>query len=265
MTKPSCIIVEPAEKYHSQRNEFLGSHALNDFRKCPELFRKKATGDIEDEDSQAYLLGRAAHCLILEGIEAFNAGYLVGEPVNDKTGKPYGKNTQAYHEWINSQSKEVISPAEFDFIKRLQISVWTHNEAAKLLFGGIAEGVVRAAYCGILCQIRMDFFSLLNGITDLKTCDDLTWFEADAKRYGYIYQAAFYRSVLREASEKTYPVHMIAVEKKQPFRCGVWRIAETALDFAETENAAAIERLKKCRSENIWPTGYEEIRTLDNI
>jgi hypothetical protein len=58
---------------------------------------------------------------------------------------------------------------------------------------------------------------------------------------------------------------MIAVEKKQPFRCGVWRIAETALDFAETENAAAIERLKKCRSENIWPTGYEEIRTLDNI
>jgi hypothetical protein len=70
---------------------------------------------------------------------------------------------------------------------------------------------------------------------------------------------------LRIVSGKKYPVHIIAVEKKEPFRCGIWRLADTALNFAEMENAAAIERLKKCRETDIWPTGYEAIRTLDSI
>lgn len=263
--KPEFIIVESAAEYHEKRKEFLGSHALADFRKCPELFRKKEINEIEDEDSPAYLLGRAAHCLILEGNVPFHSNFFVGEPINEKTGKPYGRNTLAYQEWINAQTQDVITPGDFDFIKRLQMSVWLHEKAANLLQDGIAEGVVRANYCNAPCQIRMDFFSHAHGIIDLKTCDDLTWFEADARRFAYIYQLAFYRSVLREVARKNYPVHMIAVEKKQPFRCGVWRIAETALDFAETENAAAIERLKKCRSENLWPTGYEDIRIFDSI
>ncbi len=264
MTISNCIIAELAGEYHARRNEFLGSHALADFRKCPLLFHKKETGEIRDEGSPAYALGRAAHCLILEGDEAFHAQYHVGEPVNPQTGKSYGRNTQAYQEWISSQEKEVVAPADFDFIKKLQISVWLHNEVAKLLNDGIAEGVVRAEYQRVLCQIRMDFFSHTHGIVDLKTCDDLTWFEADARRYGYVHQLAFYRAVLREASKTKHPVHLVAVEKKEPYRCGAWKISDEALNFAEAENTAAIERLKACRFENIWPTGYEEIRIFDN-
>jgi hypothetical protein len=265
MTKPDYIIEEPAEVYHSKRREFLASHMLNDFRKCPELFRRKETEQIKDEDKPAYAIGRAAHCLILEGTVAFESEYLVGEPINEKTGKAYGKNTQAYQAWVAEQTKDVISPSDFGFISRLQAAVELHNEASRLLESGIAEGVVRIKYCGVPCQIRMDFFSEDKGVIDLKTCDDLTWFEADARRLGYIYQLAFYRAVLHEASKIKYPIHIIAVEKKEPFRCGVWKISNEALDLAEMENAAAIGRLKKCRAENIWPTGYEEIRILDSI
>ena len=265
MTTPDYIIIESSEEYHAKRKDYLSSHMLGDFRKCPELFHKKETGQIIDDDRPAYVIGRAAHSLILEGDKPFQAQYTVGEPINEKTGKPYGKSTLAYQEWLAAQDKEVISPADFDFIRTLQISVWNHGEAKRLLKDGIAEGVVRTNYCGVPCQIRMDFFNPDSGIVDLKTCDDLTWFEADAKRYGYIHQLAFYRAVLREASKIRHPVHIIAVEKKEPFRCGVWHISETALDFAESENKAAIERLKKCRTDNLWPTGYEEIRILDNI
>jgi len=42
-------------------------------------------------------------------------------------------------------------------------------------------------------------------------------------------------------------------------------VGNTSLDFAATENAAAIERLKKCRSEKVWPTGYEEVRIMESI
>jgi hypothetical protein len=263
MRKPEYIIIEPAEEYHLRRNEFLSSHMLADFRKCPELFHKKETGQIKDEDRPAYVIGRAAHCLILEGNDVFNKEYIVGEPVNEKTGKAYGKNTLAYQEWIAVQDKDVISSSDFDFIRRLRVSVSLHNEASKFLEDGVAEGVVRAKYTGVPCQIRMDFFSETHGIIDLKTCDDLTWFESDARRYGYIYQLAFYRAVLREASKIKHPVHIIAVEKKDPFRCGVWKVSDEVLELAEAENIAAIGRLRKCRSENLWPTGYEEIRILD--
>ncbi|MFA6716498.1 MAG: hypothetical protein WCS27_14045 [Victivallaceae bacterium] len=48
MNKPDYIIIEPAEEYHAKRDRFLSSHALADFRNCPELFHKKETGDIAD-------------------------------------------------------------------------------------------------------------------------------------------------------------------------------------------------------------------------
>ena len=262
MDKYNFIITEPSEEYHAKRNQFLSSHMLADFRKCPEFFHKKETGAIMDEDRPAYVIGRAAHTLTLEGIEKFNAEYTVGEPVNPNTGKPYGKNTQAYQSWLETQEKPVISSSDFDFIKRLQIAVWLHNGAAKLLQDGVAEGVVRTEYRGMPCQIRMDFFNSEFGIIDLKTCDNLDYFEFDARRFQYLHQAAFYRAVLREASGTGYPFHLIAVEKHEPFRCGVWRISDESLDLAEVENTAAIGRLKHCRTENLWPTGYEETRLL---
>ena len=83
---------------------------------------------------------------------------------------------------------------------KLQKSVWTHPTASALLDGGVAEATVRAEYCNVPCQIRLDWFSPEHGIVDLKTCDSLKWFEADCKRFGYLYQMAFYRAVLREAT-----------------------------------------------------------------
>jgi len=58
------------------------------------------------------------------------------------------------------------------------------------------------------------------GIVHLKTCDDLTGFEADPRRYGYAHQMAFYRALLAIASAgEVLPVHKyIAIEKKEPFR-----------------------------------------------
>jgi len=265
MIKPDFIITEPAPEYHLKRDKFLSSHALGDFRRCPALFHGKTSGEIADEDRPAYIIGRAAHTLILEGIDAFNAEYVVGEPVNPNTGKAYGKTTQAYQAWFETQDKPVVAPSDFEFIKRLQAAVWTHIEAGNLLQDGIAEGVVRTEYCGVPCQIRMDFFSDPYGIIDLKTCDNLDYFESDARRFQYIHQAAFYRAILRKVTGRNYPFRFIAVEKHEPLRCGVWQVADETLELAEIENAAAIGRLKQCRAENCWPTGYEEPRIITNF
>jgi hypothetical protein len=265
MNRPDYIITEPADVYHGKSRDFLSSHLLADFRKCPELFHRKQLGLIPDKDTPAYLLGRAAHTLILEGREAFDAEYAVGGPVNPKTGSPYGKTTKAFREWADAQDKAVLSDEDGAFIMRLHDAVQAHPVAQARLSGGVAEGVCRTEYCGIPCQVRPDYFHFPRGIVDLKTCDDLTWFESDARRYGYLYQMAFYRAVLRAASGATFPVHIIAVEKREPFRVGVWHVAESALDLAEAENEAAIERLKECQTSGTWPTGYETVRVFDGV
>ena len=263
MQKTDNVFQEPAEAYHAKANQYLSSHQLADFRKCPLLFSRKRLGLIADEDRPAFLVGRALHTLVLEGREKFDAEYAVGGPINPKTGQPFGSGTKAFAEWAAECGKQVLTDAQAELVERMAEGVRQQQIAVDLLSSGMAEGVVRAEYCGLPCQIRMDWFDFHRGIVDLKTCDDLTWFESDAKRYGYVYQFAFYRAVLRQVISLPMPVYLIAVEKKEPFRCGVWQVHEDVLNQAERENAAAIERLKLCTEADTWPTGYAELRVFD--
>ena len=51
---PSFLIRESAEVYQAKAAEYLTSHQLADFRRCPLLYRKKKLGLVEDEDRPAF-------------------------------------------------------------------------------------------------------------------------------------------------------------------------------------------------------------------
>ena len=262
------ITQEPADEYHarSRSGEFMSSHLLADFRESPALYRKKITGEIEDKNSSAFVIGRAAHCLILEGLDAFAKEFLVSDgPINEKTGKVFGKTSGAYIDWLATQDKDIVSLNQWQDILKLNESVRTNKEAKKLLANGFAEGVVRTNYCGVPCQIRMDWFSPEHGLVDLKTCDQLKWFESDCRRYGYIHQLAFYRAIIRQVTGETVSVKIIAVEKNEPFACGVWKLGEEMLDLVELSNQKALLHYRECCATGNWPTGYEEIRTIASL
>lgn len=259
------LIREPAEVYHEKAKEYLSSHQLADFRKCPLLYHRKRLGHIVEEERPAYTVGRAAHTLILEGLDRFEEDFAVGGPINPKTGQPFGANTKAWAEWTEAIGKPVLTDAQAEMVTRMNESVRMHPIAMELLAAGQPEGVVRADYCGVPSQTRMDWFDVNVGIVDLKTCDDLTWFESDARRYGYAHQLAFYRAVLATVIGISMPVHLVAVEKKEPYRCGVWHVAPDTLAVAQRDNELAIDRLKACLADEHWPTGYEETRLFDFI
>ena len=257
------LTAEPAEEYHAKAADFLSSHQLIDFMKCPWLHFKKRTGLIGDKDSPAYLIGRAAHSRVLEGRDVYEASFALGGPVNPKTGRPFGANTKAFGQWASEQGKPVLSNDQVELIENIASGVSMNDKAVDLLLYGRSEGVVRADYCDVPCQIRIDWTHPHRGIVDLKTCDVIDWFEADARRYRYASQMAFYQSVLAQAIGQYVPVHIVAVEKREPFRCGVWRISDETLAIAKSENEAAIGRLVRCREAGFWPTGYEEVRILE--
>ena len=272
MNKLSFFADVPADEYHqaARDGKFLSSHLLGDFRKSPRLYQKKINGEIEPTESAALAVGRAVHVLVLEGRARFDEEFLVTDgPVNPKTGEPFGKTTKAYREWAASQTKEVVGGADFAFMSKLRESVWAHPVARELLDDGIAEQTVRTRYCGEPCQIRMDWFRADYGgrpaICDLKTCETLDYFEGDARRFGYPQQMAFYREVLRTASECAVEAdcYLIAIEKREPMRCGVWKLTDGILQACALENERAIAELRSCRSDNVWPTRTEDMRILD--
>jgi len=260
------LIREPADLYHDQAGRYLSSHQLADFRKSPLLYHRKKQGLFEVDERPAYLIGRAAHTLILEGNERFQEEFAIGGPINPKTGNIYGASTKAFAEWAEKQGKPVLTDSQHALIVKLAEGVHAHELARELLSAGLPERVVRTTYCELPCQIRMDWMDPQRGLfADLKTCDDLTYFEADARRYGYVNQLAFYRSVLAEVLGERLPVFLIAVEKREPYRCGVWEVSNESLGIAERDNEQAIERLRECECTGNWPTGYEAKRMLDCV
>lgn len=259
------LIREPADVYHAQAGTYLSSHLLAEFRRNPLLFHKKELGLVQDQDRPAYILGRAAHVLILEGREAYEQAYAFGGPINPKTGQPFGSRTKAFQDWAQEQGKPVLDDDQATLIESLGASVRAHQHAASLLAGGIAEGVIRAEYCGLPCQARLDWLNPERGIVDLKTCDCLDWLQMDARSYGYVHQLAFYRSLAAALTGERLPVYLIAAEKREPLRTGVWRLSEEVLGLAQKENEEAIAHLIACREKDEWLTGYEDIRTLDWI
>lgn len=245
---------------------YLTSHFLSDFRQCPLLYRQKLNGEVIIDDTAAFQMGRATHALVLGGQDAFDEEYLVSAgPINPKTGEPFGKLTKAYKDWAATQTKKIILTNEFDFMSKLQESVWAHPKAAELLDGCACECTVRTEFLGEKVQIRMDAFNPeLKAIIDLKTCDNLDFFTNDCFKYGYAEQMAFYHDVFKTASggiETT--AWLIAVEKRIPNRCGVWQVSERMLDRAGKVNEFTVEELKACRANDVWPTRYEEPRILD--
>lgn len=257
------LSAEPADEYHAKAGEYLSSHQLLDFMACPWLYRKKKLGLIRDEDAPALLVGRAAHVRILEGRDAYETQFALGGPVNPKTNKPFGAGTKAFAEWAEVQGRPVLSHDTVELIEQMASGVAMNDEAVDLLLYGRAEGVIRTSYCETPCQVRLDWVHPHRGLVDLKTTADLTWFENETKRRRYHNQMAFYQAVLAQVIGQLVPVHLIAIEKVEPFRCGAWRVSDDTLAIARQENEAAIRRLRRACEIDAFPTGYEDIRLLD--
>jgi len=247
------------------------------------LYFLKKTGALTtdpNKSSAELILGSAAHKLILEGRQEFDKCYAVGAPINERTGKEYGRDTQAFTKWAEQQCAEKEATVEFItteqwyIISSMANSVAKHAEAQKMLHHGIAERVLRSDFGGIPVQSRLDWFTEIGEtpvIVDLKTCNDLDLFEYDARKFLYGIQFVFYQQILLHAIFDEYDVdsaipakvYAIAVEKREPFRCGVFEVPDCVLVHFNKRMFAAIESLKECQSDGIYPTLYEEIRTLN--
>lgn len=267
-TAPPRWALSISEKeYHAAalRGEIMSSGMLKEFRICPAHYCALVEGRTERAESDAFRFGRAVHKLILEGDAAYRAAFAVGGPINERTGKAFGAGSKAFDEWLREnglERRDVLTESEAADAARMCDAVRGHSEAASLLAEGWAEMTARSEMAGVDCQMRLDWLRYDGTAIDLKTIEDIGRFETDARRFGYLHQFAFYRDVARAAGGCELAMAAVVLEKKPPFRVGVWHFSADVLEPYAVQNRQTLAAYRRCRENDRWPTGYESPRAF---
>jgi hypothetical protein len=263
--------------YHAAaaRGERISFHSLMDFVRNGKEYHARCMGALPPkEETREMFFGNAAHKLILEGREAFDAEYKVADgPVNPRTGAPYGRETKAFSEWAAQQDKAIVSTEEAAQILLMEQAVRSHEIAAQLLAQGEAETPIMFDWCGLPCQSCLDWINpayasgTRGAIVDLKTTADLDRFVWQARDFHYIQQLAFYRHALVASGRaENADCYIVAVEKPRANgpapRCGVWNILTDDLAEATDWLMQQLNALAEAREADEWRDGYEDLRTL---
>lgn len=262
------LLIEPAHVYHA-RKDCLSAHRLAEFRRSPACYRAMMDGEDTRQDAAHIVFGHAFHTAILEP-ETFDNRYICDGPINPSTRKTYGRDTLKFAEWLADQKalgRQFITPEEHDRIVAMRASL-SKQSWATLLTGGVAERVARGVYYSRLCQARPDYLRPAEDgrsfvLADLKSTADLDRFERDAVKFSYVYNMAFYVSMLAALGIEIAHVYLIAVETAAPYRAGCWQIPDSSINQASYDNEYQIGLLRIAEQKDCWPTGYETIRTLE--
>jgi hypothetical protein len=219
----SIYLDMPADSYHAMGS--IGSTTAKLWLESPRLFKDHVVGIHKRKDSDAMSFGRAAHMRFTEA-DKFASLAKLG-PVNEKTGRPYGKDTLAFAAW------EAINPGAImvgpDDMQRLTYMAGRMPDQVReiLRAPGIAESSYFVDIHGIKAKCRPDWIK--DGIVyDIKTIGNIDDYEKHISKYKYWFSHAWYRAVIKQETGASMPFKFIFAETAPPFR---WRIVPIDADW----------------------------------
>ena len=247
----------PANEYYGQDHHFGMSQLLDFEKNGPQFFmRNYVPYAPSPSESPAFRFGRAAHCYILEGEEAFADEWVVSEgPTNAKTDKPFGPDTKVYAEWKKSIGKPVLPPEEMDTIEAMRDHLLADSITGPILRDiKDSEVTLREERIGWWSQCRLDAVTT-DHIVEFKTTSDLEGFERDFWRYQYDRKAAFYADMAnRGGYQQAYTI--IACEKSMTPRVRAFTVDPSVLIEGTYKNEQLFSAVTKCLNEDSWPLQY---------
>ena len=268
------MITEPNEVYHA--NDAISHSKLELFRRRPISYYRRfiAKTVARPEATEAFRIGSAAHCAVLEP-DTFYARYAMRPEGIDRRTKD-GKAAFAQFESENA-GKVVIGSDELGDVREMAAAVAHHPLASQLLAAGKPELTWRVSPAGSLAlQCRTDWFNPagceLSGwrpyVADLKTVESLDSdafrnFERACFSFGYHRQAGFYLPLITEITgAPVFDFFFVAVEKVEPFGVAVYRLSDAAIARGQDETITDLVRLQSCLASNTWPNLDPALREI---
>lgn len=261
MTEVDFRTGELDDEYHADEWH-IGSTSLRLFGENPAKYHAQAKHGLRlfNQDSEALLLGKLVHCMVLEP-DTLHDRYAEGP--NTKRGSA---------KWVAAEAK-----ASADGQALVRSKVWGHavdmaaafhaSEAGEYLArmeDGIAEASIRWVdeASGVRCKCRPDYIGHIDGqltCIDLKTSADSFNFN----KFGYHVQQAFYEMGL--AAWNGEPVHFVfaVIDKRAPYLCSRHVMPDQAVMAAEYAIGQWLEEYAKYdRGELPWPDITKGVQTV---
>lgn len=198
--------------YHA--HQAIGASTAKLALKSLQLFDDARRGIYVQPDKPHFQIGTLAHMMVLEP-QKFARLVTCDGPINPRTGKMYGRDTDKFDEWLAARpGVTVVEPWLYTMLARMP------SEVKELLRGTVREQSFFTTLAGLPVKCRPD--ALAPGlILDLKTCVDVDRIERDIARNSYWFTAAWYRAVMLAATGQRHAHKFIFVEKSAPYR---WRV-----------------------------------------
>jgi exodeoxyribonuclease VIII len=235
------------------------------------------------EDSPSLLVGRAAHCAVLEP-ERFAERYVVPElrgcAATTKKGDPCSHSALPFAEHcgvhggqgeadvyrLGHPGVEVLTADQGETVRRCAAAVRAHPEASALIDACDVEQVVTWQLDGLACKGRLDLVARDGSFAaDLKTCRELRRFARDAAELCYHGQGSFYTDGGRAAG-RLGPMsryYLIAVESAEPYDVGVFEVAGAELTAGRELYRSLLDTWVSCRESGVWYGRYPVLTRLE--
>ena len=266
--------IETNEQYHA--NDAISHSKLELFRRRPISYYRRfvAKTVARPETTEAFRIGSAAHCAVLEPDQFWSRYALRPDGIDRRTKD--GKAAFAAFETENA-GKVVITQDEAGAVQEMTAAVQHHPLASQLLAAGQPELSWRVQPSGSLAlQCRTDWFNpagceLSGGrpcVADLKTVesldsDEFRNFERACFSFGYHRQAGFYLPLITEIlGSPVFDFYFIAVEKAEPYGVAVYRLSDAATARGHDETIADLIRLQNCIKSEQWPNLPNDLREI---
>ncbi|HEU5479717.1 MAG TPA: PD-(D/E)XK nuclease-like domain-containing protein [Candidatus Tumulicola sp.] len=250
--------------YHARVPGLVSKHAIDLVRRSPAHYKAWLDG-AESEDREAFRLGRATHCALLEPYR-FSCEYVV-EPEFGDCRKTENKNRR--NEWREEHKNAIWLPAsDHAAILGMAKAIAAHPVAGKLFTGGHAELTLRwrDAETGLECKARDDYFrDDLGAVIDLKTAENAgaEAFRRSVVNFGYHRQHAHYARGHQALGRPLKNFVFVVVEKAPPYAVAVYSLDSAAEAKGIEQVAEAMRTLAECVRVGRYPGYPENIQTLE--
>lgn len=215
-------------------------------------------------DTPSKAFGTAAHSLILEP-GRFAKEALRG-PVNPKTQKTYGRDTNAWRDFVQANpGRLVLEDEEMARLAGLAAAWAKHPKASMLMApGGQSEVVIVWREGSALCKMRVDRLFPTVGAFDLKSteCAEPSAMARSLVKYHYHTQAAFYVRGLRAANLPA-SITFVAVESDVPHGITFFEVGEETIKAADGLVHGWLHKLARCQASNEWPSYPDDVVQLE--
>jgi hypothetical protein len=255
----------PMEAYHGQLTvgPSISSSGLRKiFSLSPAHFYAESylnPNRAEQKDSEALILGRGAHHLLL-GEADFSRHFAI-RPA-ELNGSAWNSNRTDCKQWLahcREQGLTVLLPAQIEAIRGMARGLHEHP----LVRAGVLNGLIEHSIVwqdeetGIWLKVRPDAIPTDDlDFSDLKTCADISddGIERAISDRGYHVQGALVgkacRAVLKREMNSFSDVFS---EKAEPYCARVKTLKPCDLELGEKQINAALRVFARCLERQVWP------------